>query len=58
MKIICLEVTTILQFVVTFCDIGLLCYWVFASCNDLFGGEESLNVVFSCAMSLVMKFVN
>jgi hypothetical protein len=54
----CLKVTTILQYVVTFRHISLLCYWVSASCGDLFGGKESLNVVFSCAMSLVMKFVD
>jgi hypothetical protein len=38
--------------------IGLLCYWVSASCTDLSSGKELLNVVFSCAMSLVMKFVD
>jgi len=40
------------------CHTGRLCYWVSVSCNDLSSGEESLNVVFSCAMSLVMKFVD
>ncbi len=41
-RIMCLEVTTTLQFIVTFCHIGILCYWVFAGCGDLSNGEESL----------------
>jgi len=48
MKTMCFKLTTILQFVVAFCHVGLLCYWVSTSCSDLSGGEKSLCCLFLC----------